>query len=171
MIYNTGILPAEWKSANIVPIHKKEDKDLISNYRPISLTCLTSKIMEHMEELLIKTKIMEHIMEELLVKTKIMEHILEELLIKTRHLINPEQHGFLLGKSCTTNLITITDDIATSLHNDKCVDIVYFDFAKEKQPYITLKSNPSKVQKRLLGLYTYKTQLTADFGQIWVTEN
>ena len=34
----------------------------------------------------------------------------------------------------------------------------------EKQPYITLKSNPSKVQKRLLGLYTYKTQLTADFG-------
>ena len=41
----------------------------------------------------------------------------------------------------------------------------------EKQPYITLKSNPSKVQKRLLGLYTYKTQLTADFGQIWVPEN
>ena len=104
LIYNTGILPAEWKSANIVPIHKKGDKDRISNYRPISLTCLTSKIMEHI--------------------------IQEELLIKTRHLINPEQHGFLLGKSCTTNLITITDDIATSLHNDKCVDIVYFDFAK-----------------------------------------
>ena len=104
LIYNTGILPAEWKSANIVPIHKKGDKDLISNYRPISLTCLKSKIMEHI--------------------------IQEELLIKTRHLINPEQHGFLLGKSCTTNLITITDDIATSLHNDKCVDIVYFDFAK-----------------------------------------
>ena len=41
----------------------------------------------------------------------------------------------------------------------------------EKQTYITLKSNPSKVQKRLLGLYTYKTQLTADFGQIWVPEN
>ena len=57
LIYNIGILPAEWKSANIVPIHKKGDKDLISNYRPISLTCLTSKIMEHIiqEELLIKT--------------------------------------------------------------------------------------------------------------------
>ena len=41
----------------------------------------------------------------------------------------------------------------------------------EKQPYITPKSNPRKVQKRLLGLYTYKTQLTADFGQIWVPEN
>ena len=104
LLYNTGILPAEWKSANIVPVHKKGDKDLISNYRPISLTCLTSKIMEHI--------------------------IQEELLIKTRHLINPEQYGFLLGKSCTTNLITITDDIATSLHNDKCVDIIYFDFAK-----------------------------------------
>ena len=89
LIYNTGILPAEWKSANIVPIHKKRDKDLISNYRPISLTCLTSKIMEHI--------------------------IQDELLIKTRHLINPEQHGFLLGKSCTTNLITITDGIADGI--------------------------------------------------------
>ena len=40
-----------------------------------------------------------------------------------------------------------------------------------KQPYITLELNPSKVQKRLPGLYTYKTQLTADFGLIWVPEN
>ena len=54
LTYNTGIMPADWKSANIVPVHKKGDKDLISNYRPISLTCLTAKIMEHIiqEELL-----------------------------------------------------------------------------------------------------------------------
>ena len=30
--YNTGILPSEWKSANIVPVHKKGDKDLVNNY-------------------------------------------------------------------------------------------------------------------------------------------
>ena len=44
--YNTGIIPTEWKSANIVPIYKKGDKEVVSNYRPISLICLTAKIME-----------------------------------------------------------------------------------------------------------------------------
>ena len=39
--YNTGSIPAEWKSANIVPVHKKGEKNFINNYRPISLTCLT----------------------------------------------------------------------------------------------------------------------------------
>ena len=104
LVYNTGILTAEWKAASIVPVHIKGDKDLISNYRPISLTCLTSKIME-----------------------KIVQ---EELLIKTRDLINLEQHGFLSGKSCATNSLTLTEDIARNLHNDKCVDIIYFDFVK-----------------------------------------
>ena len=41
----------------------------------------------------------------------------------------------------------------------------------EKQPYITLNSNLSKEKKHLPGLYTYKTQSTADFGEIWVPEN
>ena len=104
MTYNTGIIPVEWKSANIVPIHKKGDENLISNYRPISLTCFTAKIMENI--------------------------IQEELLSKTRDLISPAQHGFLLGKSCATNLITLTEDIATNLHNDTSIDVIYFDFAK-----------------------------------------
>ena len=102
--YNTGSIPAEWKYANIVPVHKKGEKNLINNYRPISLTCLTAKIMEHI--------------------------IQEELLNKTQNLINSAQHGFLLGRSCDTNLITLTDDIASSLHNDTGIDIIYFDFAK-----------------------------------------
>ena len=46
LIYNTGIMPLEWKTANVVPVHKKGDKTLICNYRPISLLCLTAKIME-----------------------------------------------------------------------------------------------------------------------------
>ena len=39
-----GSLPTDWKQANIVPLHKKDDKTKVSNYRPISLT---SKILEH----------------------------------------------------------------------------------------------------------------------------
>ena len=104
LIYNTGIIPQEWKSANIVPIYKKGDKNLISNYRPISLLCLSAKIMERV--------------------------IIDELLVMTRDSLDTAQHGFLSGKSCSTNLIALTDDIANSLYNNIGTDIIYFDFAK-----------------------------------------
>ena len=39
-------LPELWKKANIVPVHKKEDKNVIKNYRPVSLLPIFSKIYE-----------------------------------------------------------------------------------------------------------------------------
>ena len=36
----------DWISANVVPVHKKGDKQLPNNYRPISLTCIIVKTME-----------------------------------------------------------------------------------------------------------------------------
>ena len=44
--FNLGQIPSDWKSANIVPVHKKGDKNNIENYRPMSLTSLVMKIME-----------------------------------------------------------------------------------------------------------------------------
>ena len=41
-----GIFPDQWKKGNIVPIHKKGNKNLIKNYRPISLLPMFSKIFE-----------------------------------------------------------------------------------------------------------------------------
>ena len=41
-----GVFPAAWKRANITPIFKQEDPSLPSNFRPISLLCVTSKIFE-----------------------------------------------------------------------------------------------------------------------------
>ena len=45
-IVNIGIFPDQWKLANVTPIHKKNDKQLIPNYRPISLLPICSKIFE-----------------------------------------------------------------------------------------------------------------------------
>ena len=45
--YDSGILPAVWKSAWITPILKKDDKCVASNYRPVSLTCVACKLLEH----------------------------------------------------------------------------------------------------------------------------
>ena len=104
--YNTGSLPKEWKLANFVPIHKKGGKDDIKNYRPISLTCLVMKLFERI--------------------------LKEELLLRTSHLLDSRQHGFLNHKSCSTNMISFTDNVVLSI-NDTCTlstDVVYFDFSK-----------------------------------------
>ena len=45
---NTGTLPEDWLTANITPVYKKGSRSIPSNYRPISLTSVCSKVMEHM---------------------------------------------------------------------------------------------------------------------------
>ena len=43
----TGNFPSNWKRGNIVPVHKKDNKDLINNYRPVSPLPIFSKIYEN----------------------------------------------------------------------------------------------------------------------------
>ncbi|MEW8489873.1 MAG: reverse transcriptase family protein, partial [Candidatus Thiodiazotropha endolucinida] len=42
-----GIVPDDWKTADVTPIFKKGDRSAPANYRPISLTAVCSKVMEH----------------------------------------------------------------------------------------------------------------------------
>ena len=43
---NNGVFPVDWVSANVTPVYKKGDKQCVSNYRPISLTCILCKVLE-----------------------------------------------------------------------------------------------------------------------------
>ena len=45
---DTGIFPSDWKKGNIVPIHKKGDKQTLKNYRPVSLLPICGKIIERL---------------------------------------------------------------------------------------------------------------------------
>ena len=102
--YSMGQLPPDWKSANVVPIHKKGDKGNVNNYLPISLTSLVIKIMETC--------------------------VRDELYNNCKHLISDKQHGFLPEKSYTTQMIPFIDNITQSLNSRSDVNIIYFDFAK-----------------------------------------
>ncbi len=104
--YNTGCVPAEWKLAHVVPVHKKGCKQNIENYRPISLTSLVMKTFERI--------------------------LKEELLLRTSHLLDSRQHGFLAHKSCTTNMVNFTDSIVLSTNEipTMSTDVIYFDFSK-----------------------------------------
>ena len=42
----TGKFPSKWKKANIVPVHKKEDKQIVKDYRPVSLLPICGEIFE-----------------------------------------------------------------------------------------------------------------------------
>ena len=44
----TGVFSSEWKQSNIVPIHKKGDKQMLQNYRPVSLLPICGKILERL---------------------------------------------------------------------------------------------------------------------------
>ena len=43
-----GKFRTEWKKANIVPVHKKGDKQILKHYRPVSLIPICGKIFEHL---------------------------------------------------------------------------------------------------------------------------
>ena len=42
----TGCIPDDWKLALIVPVHEKDDRGSVENYRPISITCIVMKVFE-----------------------------------------------------------------------------------------------------------------------------
>ena len=102
----TGKLPRDWKVANVIPIFKKGSKHLPVNYRPVSLTCVCSKVMEHV------------------IVSQVNRH-LESLGILDRN-----QHGFRRGLSTETQLIDFIQELHTGTANGKQVDAVVMDFSK-----------------------------------------
>ncbi len=99
-------LPQQWKDANVTALFKKGKRGIPGNYRPISLTSIVCKIMES------------------LIRDQLMRHMLEnDLLVDC-------QHGFLPGRSCSTNLLAALDAWTESLDLGISIDIVYLDFAK-----------------------------------------
>jgi hypothetical protein len=104
--FDSGVLPSDWRTTIICPIFKKGDKFDPGNYRPVSLTSLVVKIME---SIIYDTTI--------------------KFLVK-HHVIPDNQHGFMPGKSITSNLLCCLSDWTKLLDLGRSLDVVYLDFAK-----------------------------------------
>ena len=101
-----GQVPPDWKTANIVPLYKKGNKSLPENYRPVSLTSQTCKLLEHV------------------VYSNFMKQFLRY------NVLDDAQHGFRKQRSCTSQLITTIDDYAVALKNQQQIDAILLDFSK-----------------------------------------
>jgi len=104
--YNSKQTPDDWKKAHITPIFKKGRKDDPANYRPISLTCIVSKLMEH------------------IVVSALMKHL------EGNGLLHSNQHGFRSQRSCDTQLVDFSHQLVSALHNGTQTDVIALDFAK-----------------------------------------
>ena len=91
-IYLEWPIPQEWKSAFVTPIFKKE-KDDPSNYRPVSLTSIVCKTLEH------------------ILVSQIMKHL------ETNSILCNNQYGFRARRSCESQLLLTIDNFAHGLNN------------------------------------------------------
>ena len=108
-----GIVPLEWKEANIIPLFKKGSRNKSDNYRPVSLTSVICKLLERL----------------------IKDHVVD-FLVKNK-LINPFQHGFLKARSCLTNMLCFLEDVTKWVDEGSPVNIIYLDLKKafDKVPH------------------------------------
>ena len=109
LVFETALkekeIPDIWKKAIMVPAHKKEEKNLLKNYLPISLLPIFGKVFEKI----------------------IYNSLFNHFIVNT-----PSQSSFLPGNSCIAQLLTIINEIQTNFDSNLPVDmrIVFLDISK-----------------------------------------
>ena len=103
---NFGIFPDCWKYASVQPIHKKNKRQIISNYRPISLLPICSKIIEKI--------------------------VLDQVyaVLNTNNVLSANQSGFRPGDSTIYQLLSITSTIYDSFENYDETRAIFLDISQ-----------------------------------------
>ena len=100
----THNLPSEWRTHCIVPIFKSGNKSSIANYRPISLLCVASKVLERL----------------------VYNHVIGHL----TNYISTQQFGFMAGRSSLQQLLLFVNNILEAKAHFNNVDVLYLDYKK-----------------------------------------
>ena len=102
----TGEVPKDWRDANVSPIFKKGNKHLPENYRPVSLTSVSCKLLEH------------------IICKNILTHFDKHSILTSLN------HGFRSGYSCETQLLITIDDLMQNYNKGVQTDVAILDFSK-----------------------------------------
>lgn len=102
----TGCIPRDWKVGKVTPLYKSGNRQSPLNYRPISLTSVCCKILEHI--------------------------IYSQLVnfLETNSFFSSSQHGFRKSYSCETQLISFTHDLFAAIDKRSVIDCIFLDFSK-----------------------------------------
>ena len=101
-----GTVPKQWRTADVSPIFKKGEKYDPANYRPVSLTAVTSKCLEH------------------IIAKSIMSHL------EDNGLLTNSQHGFRANRSCETQIMNFTQELTKGMAEGQQFDVNVMDFSK-----------------------------------------
>ena len=104
MFFRLGVVPQEWKRANITPVFKSDNKNSVENYRSVSLLSVPRKCQEK------------------IIYQAIFSHVAPYL--------NDWQHGLIKGQSCVTQLVLTHHYWSKALDAGHQVDAVFLDFSK-----------------------------------------
>ena len=122
-----GEVPQDWRQAYLTPIFKKGDRSSPANYRPISLTSVCSKVIEH---------------------SQVMKHI------EVHGILSDQQHGFRKRRSCDSQFIMTLQDLAAGMDEGQQIDAILPDFSKafDKVPHerLAVKLRHYGIQGNLL---------------------
>jgi hypothetical protein len=102
----TGNIPKDWKHANVAPEFKKGERYKAENYRPISLTCICCKLMEHT------------------ITSNIMKHL------DSNNILYDLQNGFRKARSCESQLLQFIQELNVNNNKNIQTDLIIMDFAK-----------------------------------------
>ena len=101
MSIQQACMPKDWATHIIVPVYKSGEKNLIKNYRPISLLCNTSKVLERV--------------------------IYDKIITFISNHITPYQFGTLKGRSTLQQLLIFLNYVMNSITQ---TDVIYLDISK-----------------------------------------
>ena len=103
---STGSVPEQLKAAKVIPIYKKENVEIFSNYRPVSVLPCVSKILER------------------LILNRCMDYI------KNYNILNEKQFGFRPKHSTYMAIIELVDKIANAVERNETTVDIFLDLSK-----------------------------------------
>jgi len=115
-IFNNATLPSGWDKAIVAPIYKWGDRSAVTKYRPISLTSVVCKQMEH-----------------------VIAGYLRQVWDKNDWLCEGQQ-GFRPGYSCESQVIAVCQDMADSLEEGVGIDAIIIDSSRLSIQFLMIGS-------------------------------